>query len=695
VYLSSQDDPEVELCHSPSAKPPAHGTNKISGAPRKQDTEVNANEESSSPKLDPKEDSVITEGKIRNNRNGVVYDGNNKTNQSSFSKILEKPTTIDHKSFLQTVINTVAFKVVEWLAPGNFDEPTTSGNNLNTDADEDEDCPPPPGKLENKQNGTKLEFKQNQVVDKVAGHVGSDHEDNDLPKEESEMADSPRSITSKSISSGDPILNGDGQDFSHTRSQEIPVPLRRSSSTLLAKIPTCSPQLPKEVISTSAIINNSDSKLDKKHLSRDRRPSQIVRRLSQKEILSSPKTETPPQISEPRTISTPTVQTEPIETADLAPKQTSIKATNDIHYMQDLQIMNQHKQNIPEPYEKIRLPQSLSHMTAEVMDLICNILQSDGTFERHFLHPPKIKDGFKHQQRNAVALARRPLYPKPSIYPHSLRSQWHLFIEQAVFDVFHKPESLLKSFCQNDEVLWDSQSIWYGMLLMTRATPSLVFHGLWVAVGAVFSPPEDFVYKAELSKEQISDVNHTSGAISDINAARIISICLHALVATAPVVLGERQLGNMSRIRSKGLVMDDLELPSLCLQYEDAFTNDLALRLARRVFRAIPTRQSFAESKRHQQAAYGNIDSDLDIIQTILETMRTPDLGTLSLFDFSDSESRLHEKRVSFLVLDWARTVLIHEWDGAAEIPSNGPSGGALAMIAALCTLLKPPYEFC
>jgi len=666
----------MELCHSPSTKAHTHVTRKLSGSIGKGDAVNNANEHPDASKTNPTEGFLPTASQAKSKQDIAMDNENRTTSQSSFSRILEEPATIDHKSFIQNVFNSVAFKVVEWLAPGNFEVPTTSGDNLVGV----EDSTSSPENLEKSQSGTQVPG-QSEALDKTEGQAESDHGDNNSHQDKQDVIHSPSSITCNNIPDGD----------GHGISSENHVPLRRSSSTLRSKIPTCISQLPKEVISTSTMINPSDTKLDKKSLSRDRRPSQIVRRLSQKEIPSSPHIDTAPPTRDTRSTTSPSIQDKLSETSDMVPKEEFTKTLKDIRRSEKTQTKNEHKKSILKPRESVRLPQSLSHMTIEVMDLIYNILQSDGTSERHFLHPQKISDDLKHHQKNSVALARRPLYPAPSIYPHSLRTQWHLFIEQAVFDVFHKPESLLLSFSKDGETLWDSQSIWYAMLLMTRATPSLVFHGLWIALRALFLPPEEIVYKSELLKDPTPHVNPTSGAISDTNAARIISICLHALVAAAPVVLSERQLGNMSRIRSKGLVLDDLELPSLCLQYEDTFTDKLALRLARRIFGAIPTRQSFAESKKHQQAAYGKADSNMDILQTILETMKTADLGVSPLFDFSDSESRLHEKRVPFLVLDWARTVLVHEWDGAAEIPSNGPSGGALAMIAALCMILKLP----
>jgi len=320
---------------------------------------------------------------------------------------------------------------------------------------------------------------------------------------------------------------------------------------------------------------------------------------------------------------------------------------------------------------KAVLPQSLSSLPIEVIELICDILKSDNTSEIHSLHPKYIGENLKRRKTGQKVLHRSPLYPTPFIYPSSLKRQWHGFIEQAIYDVFRNPESLLQTFSNDDRTLFDSQTLWYIMLCMTRTTPSLVFDALWIAMGDLFLPPEG--------------VGNGRSALSNAEVASMISLGLHALVATAPLVYGERQLGNMSRIRSKGLVLDDLEPVALCLAYEDAFSTELALRLARRIFSAIPIRRAFAETLASR--ADGKEIIVPDILQTVLELTRTVDLENSSALKFSDHEINLHEKRVPYLILDWARTVMLQDWDGAAEIPSTGPFGGALAMISALCKI--------
>jgi hypothetical protein len=142
-----------------------------------------------------------------------------------------------------------------------------------------------------------------------------------------------------------------------------------------------------------------------------------------------------------------------------------------------------------------------------------------------------------------------------------------------------------------------------------------------------------------------------------------------------------------------GRESSSLEPATLCLQYEDAFTNELALRLARRVFSAIRTRRRFTELLELQNNVRADGKQEPDILETILGTLKFLDLETPPILNFPDSERDLHEKRVPTVILDWARTVMLQDWSGGAEVPRDGPFGGALATMAAICKfhLILPP----
>ncbi len=76
-----------------------------------------------------------------------------------------------------------------------------------------------------------------------------------------------------------------------------------------------------------------------------------------------------------------------------------------------------------------------------------------------------------------------------------------------------------------------------------------------------------------------------------------------------------------------------------------------------------------------------------DVLDTVLDTLKFLDLGTPPIIYFPDDERDLHEKRVPTLLLDWARTVMLQDWKGTAVVSNDGPFGGALATMAAICEL--------
>jgi hypothetical protein len=345
----------------------------------------------------------------------------------------------------------------------------------------------------------------------------------------------------------------------------------------------------------------------------------------------------------------------------------------------------------PRPTKKPAPPQSVSHLPIDLINFLCDVLQNDRTAEMHDLKPSQVVKMLVRWQDKQCSYekGRDPRLMGPDSAAN--RERWRLFVQQSLFDVLSKPDSLLKSFRDDEGQLFDTHTIWYLLLRMTRVAPSLVFHSLWTVAGALFNPPEKLETIHDWAKE--SQNSPSSKALSNQEAAEVMSICLHALVATAPLVSNARQLANMSRIRSYGLTMlgrdkSSLEPAALCLQYEDAFSNELALRLARRVFASIPTRRRFTELMDVQNDVRNDGEREPDVLEVVLAKLKFLDLETPPVLSFTLDERDLHEKRVPTLLLDWARTIMLQDWQGSAEVSAEGAFGGALALIAAICMSL-------
>ncbi|KAL2264659.1 hypothetical protein VTJ83DRAFT_7169 [Remersonia thermophila] len=333
------------------------------------------------------------------------------------------------------------------------------------------------------------------------------------------------------------------------------------------------------------------------------------------------------------------------------------------------------------------LPQALSRLDSDVVDFLCDVMQQDGTAEKHLLEPRTVS---KPQSRQAKGLRRKPnprALPRTAAYR---KQEWKLFVEQTLFYVLSDPELALRSFTRKGQ-LYDSHTLWYCMLRMTRVAPTLVFHSLWLAAASLFAPPKS-LQNLRSPTTKVFPKSETS--LSNLDAGRLLSICLHALVAAAPLVTDLQHLYDVSRLRAHGLslgdrgpetqrVVDGNPPVDLCLQYEDIFTDDLALRLARRLFAAISTRRQFDALCQSTIGGDEHHDAEQGVLVPLFSQL---DLNSDAVYvlDFPIPDRALHESRVPILLLDWARAVLLHDWDGSPEVPADGPIGGALALIDAL-----------
>ncbi|KEY64133.1 hypothetical protein S7711_07478 [Stachybotrys chartarum IBT 7711] len=329
----------------------------------------------------------------------------------------------------------------------------------------------------------------------------------------------------------------------------------------------------------------------------------------------------------------------------------------------------------PHSWADSQLPQALKYLSIETIDFICDTLEADGTTEdsltRNLPPYPGLHE-MPHRRGKGMVDQNRP----------QTKTKWKLFAEQSFFSVLSDPQSLIASFTQNGQ-LYDSHTLWYCMLRMTRATPSLVFHSLWLVAESLFAPG--------LSTKAHAGPNKTRSrqGVSQHDTECIVSICLHALVAFASVVADSKGLHEMSRIRSNGLAIAGRDIaarqpPSLCLLYDDVFSYGPALRLARRIFSAIQNhRNAAAWLKRH-----GNLQSggkETDILHTLFTQLDLLGPDTVRVLEFPAEGDILPETQITTLLLDWAKTVLLDAWDGRPDFMNKGAFSGALTFLKSMC----------
>ncbi|KAI1263158.1 hypothetical protein F5Y18DRAFT_394839 [Xylariaceae sp. FL1019] len=690
VYLASQDNPETRLC--PYLQPPNKPSDSLK--PLIFAHKLPPSTDATKPRLSPSRKSSSTPeiSPVRHRSSSPLYTDQHgyhhatplspraeATPPSSSRREDAQPHMPDHdqsgvkkdyRSFAANVFGTVAFKMLEWLTPNSIEA-------LQNDMEWDGEPP--------RLNSASAQHP-------LSSDGGS----------ESRLASpttSPPSWSRRSsVDGAAPIANKHAEQPQETNAREAHdrrnghVPPERPSVTTHnrspharrksnAKIRTSSGPKPPSKLVVESIKDGTDEKVLGS-------PDRIAKGL----VLSSPALRTAFESSSDDFFDVKVDQTSSGFDVHDSPT-TSDKAHRDGVNGDDgssewgetrsTESPNEghHNDAISEPQSELDsyLPQSLSRLSLEAVNFICDVLQDDATAERHLLEPPTISGSLRRSSGRRKSWRRKR---KPQIsYPQDLKYQWKLFVEQSIFNVLSDPRAVLESFTSCDGTI-DSQTLWYCMLRLTRAAPQLVFDSLWIALASLFAPPLSLQSPRSPSAKVFGS---SQNALSNVEAASLISICFHALVAAAPLVTDSRQLHDMSRIRSHGLTLIGSgtvarQPSSVCLDYEDVFTDDLALRLAKRLLTAISTRCYFDELARLDLDRIEDSTAS-DVLDIILSQIEP---SMQSRLHFSRSERTVHEKRVPILLLDWARAVMVQEWAGKPDVSGDGPLGGALMLIGAM-----------
>lgn len=700
VYIASQDSPEKGLCTHlrRSREPPAAASTIVFSArfapPLPFPQKIPSNPPAPgkpTPKADLRPPHASVNRHRRSSSSSTPRHGINAANASHGShappsdwdstpapklSIHERPTSKDYRSFAAAAFGTVAFKMLEWLTPQGVDfmsrelfeagRPLPFGAGVNDHESTTREPPSSNQKLEpqplSRPPQSESASKPSKQGAEPSPSVDAQADASPSPKP------STKSTPKHSRSSRGPFRASSSPNSNRRGSLEtLPVPNARDE--------TKSPQ-------KSATLNGFH--LDKRSRTARIAPSVITR--SVPEIPLKPAFfENVPCLSPPAVddLEEPDLGSSDVEDSDKDTTTGSIispaASRPDTPVKGDAQdaVLEHDASEIDCP-----LPQSLRQLNVELVDFICDVFQEDHTAEKHFFGPLQASEPAPSPQNNQRRMVRRHR-PGQTLS----RTQWKAFNEQTIFDVLSDPKSLVQSFTR-DGKLYDSHTLWYCMLRMTRVAPSLVLHSLWLAAKSLFAPPESLKYVRSRTKPLFDGVK---GSLSNFEAGCVLSVCLHALVAAAPCVSDSKTLYEMSRIRSHGMVLSGSgkaarQPPAMCLEYDDVFSNDLALRLARRLFCAITARKCFAEIA--ECHVYKARREDFDVLRPLLnqlDLLNTP----IRTLDFTAAERLLHETRVPTLLLDWARAVLLQEWDGRADFPCDGPFYGALSLMATLC---KSPF---
>lgn len=702
VYMASQVNPESALCPAlrapklpPAAidslvfyrKPGLHYTEErthLSGKGRRHNVAPGSAAKSRSVRVSAKVHLRTASSEVDNDKEKQApssAEDDISVPKSPRFDVTERHTGKDYRSFAANMFGTVAFKMLEWLTPNALSDMHETACDLQKDhpCDGRELSPPKPHRrrsspgskpgrraaspsLANKGEGNELSIAEDpKSLDKSVNSKAQSRNDSKADDAVSnghasfadQQAGSVRRNSNARVrtnSSTQPRRQMSLDTYStETLGDESVTGLRspRMAGLQVEKatktIKNTTPSLARSMPSVSPADYFDESRSDNE--TSPRRPSDKVKRTEDRQSAS-------PQMDH---LASPGAEPQ------RAPSEAS---TSDIS-------TDAPECSINMSYDSF-LPQTISALNVDVVDFICDILQEDGTQEQNLLEPREVPRSLANSSKRRARLRRRS--KARQVYSNSLKMEWKLFIEQSIFYTLSDPHALIHSFTNKGELL-DSQTIWYCLLRMTRVAPSLVYHCLWLSAAHLFAPPKPVQSLRSptarlFPKQKLSLTNSEAGCL--------VSICLHALIAALPVVSEKSQITDISRMRSQGLSLaaSGGQCVELCLQYDDAFSHDLAMRLARRLLAAITTRRYF-DDMLEQEAAFGE---DNSIGPDVLAAL----FGQLDALSINNEET-VHETRMSTLLLDWARAVMFQEWDGCPEVPGDGSFGGALALIDAIC----------
>ncbi|KAK6699780.1 hypothetical protein SNK05_012584 [Fusarium graminearum] len=671
IYLASQDDPEKDLCpffrRTPEASAALNNLIFSTRSPTQSHPDNKRTNVITSPSahknrvIRPRTSSSSSQDSISATRQAPHLT----SSSASPVRVIEGPVNKDHRSFAANLFGTVTFKMIEWLTPssmaamsgklGNFEvsdlkssatdldtlQESSSLTSTSTDLETQKTLPhepntPKPTNMVNQPQDTDWDESPFPILSPKSRHDSTHKSQNNAPAK-------PRahSIDTRDFEKGEDDTEGVKlpQVNSHLRDKSL-----RVKSNKHAAVPIMS-----EIPTKPGLFENATNPL----------PGPVLPSL--------------PLASEDNVIQTKLHNDQSNNCAN-----GGIVSEKSKHHGFEFEF----EAATPHSCDNI-LPQALSKLDVDLINFICDVYEEDDISESR--HVSTHKTSYPYPQ---------PVDERKSLRRHSVlhtarsREQWLRFNEQALFYVLTDPQAVVLSFTQENK-LYDSQTLWYCFHRLCRVTSNLVFHSLWLAAARLFIPPQDLKSTSSSKRRNGHRTQKRAEALPDSEAGYLMSICMHALVAATPVVGDSRTLYELSRVRSNGLTLAggsavSRQPSSRCLDYDDAFSNDVAVRLARRLFCAITARRCFADRAHPAGRLEGFKMNDCDILQPLVNQLDFLSTGSASILEFPRDERLLHETRVPTVLLDWARTILLNEWDGRAHFVMDGPFGGALSFIETL-----------
>ncbi|KAH0566145.1 hypothetical protein GP486_000448 [Trichoglossum hirsutum] len=387
----------------------------------------------------------------------------------------------------------------------------------------------------------------------------------------------------------------------------------------------------------------------------------------------------------------------------------------------------------------IRPPQSLAHLSCDAIEALAQLVEStdivpkeERVFTRSFgTIKAAQKAVLKHiDNLNQPGLTIGGIIEDLTRFRQSPHVEAERFAKQSIFYVLSDPNAILESFTDGEPEASDGHherilvrphpvDLDEAFRLLMRKNSTLVFNSLWLAIESLFTAPPELIPPSPRIKAAISTSSpYTPSSpieaslrlpsqkaryFTDPEAAHIVIICLHALVAGLPKATPETWLA-IHKLRAEGKVVPDSNLVGAntgpvasMLEAIEVLEDEMALRLVKRLTRAVAARTYFTEvMKTKSRKGKGSRDKRRDrrgVMEIVCDHFaRCGDVvGSNSpRMDAEKSSSGWSKGEdptgwsIPALMLEWIRSALIKEWDGKEEVSRWSIAGGAIGMLSSL-----------
>lgn len=319
------------------------------------------------------------------------------------------------------------------------------------------------------------------------------------------------------------------------------------------------------------------------------------------------------------------------------------------------------------------LPQSLSVLSDQSLKMLCAVLRADAPLDL-YAKPHQVVSG------GVDPLAGKRL-------PNSAPA-WRAFAEQSFFYVLSDSKALLSFFTDGSGNLVSNIRLPLNFWRIQRVAPDVMLDALWIAAGDLFQMPMDLAELQEPKKHSIAKLSADKTPLKRREAGYVVAILFNALTAMLPTLTKDGIYAEETyRERQNGHSYIHGKPAEVNLAMDDALSNDLALRLAKRLFTALSVRDSFRLLSHRNGLSISTLE---DGVQGLFQTLSGEISGHGGAQPYIDAEMiRTSNEQTRVLGLGlraWATKIFVEEWDGSPIIPQGGAIGGALLVLTALNT---------